>query len=80
MPARTRMAQLAAGGYDRRMSSPISTLERAFALAKTGEYPGVGELRAQLKAEGYSMAQLEGPSLLKQLRAVCVAARSPDGA
>ncbi len=56
--------------------SPQSTpLERAFALARTGEYVGVAEVRAQLKAEGYDTSQLAGPSLLKQLRKLCADAR-----
>jgi hypothetical protein len=74
------MAQRPAGGYHRAMSSHITPLERAFALAKTGEYPGISELRIQLKAEGYSTVQLEGPSLLRQLRAICQAARPPSEA
>jgi len=50
-----------------------TTLERAFALARTGDYPGVPELRAQLGAEGYALRQLEGPSLIRQLRELCTA-------
>jgi len=57
------------------MSSHPTTLERAFTLARSGEYPGISEIRAQLKAEGYAMHQLEGPSLLKQLRELCANAR-----
>ena len=52
-----------------------TALERAFALARTGDYPGVSELKTQLKAEGYATLQLEGPTLLKQLRALCTASR-----
>ncbi len=58
------------------MTSRPTTLERAFALARSGEYPGVSEIRAQLKAEGYSIHQMEGPSLLRQLREICTKARS----
>lgn len=50
-----------------------TTLERAFALARTGDYASIAEIRAQLKAEGYAAQQLEGPSLLRQLRELCVA-------
>ena len=57
------------------MTSRPTTLERAFTLARTGEYAGVSEIRAQLKAEGYAMQQMEGPSLMKQLRELCAAAR-----
>jgi hypothetical protein len=51
-------------------------LERAFALAKSGDYTGVSQIRAQLKAEGYPTSQLEGPTLLAQLRRLCAAART----
>lgn len=57
------------------MTPDCTALERAFALARTGDYAGPGEIRAQLKIEGYSTNQLEGRSLFKQLRAICVAAR-----
>jgi len=35
----------------------------------------ISEIRAQLKSEGYATQQLEGPQLLRQLRALCVSAR-----
>ena len=57
------------------MAFQPTTLERAFALAKTGDYIGVAEIRVQLKSEGYATHQLEGPTLLRQLRDICVAAR-----
>jgi len=57
------------------MPTNSTPLERAFALARTGDYVGVAEVRAQLKAEGYDTAQLAGPSLLKQLRKLCADAR-----
>jgi hypothetical protein len=58
------------------MNPNFTPLERAFALARTGDYVGPGEIRAQLKAEGYPTAQLEGKALLKQLRDICAAART----
>jgi hypothetical protein len=60
------------------MRSQPTALERAFALARTGEYAGVSELRAQLKTEGYSTNQLEGPTLLRQLRALCTTSRGAN--
>lgn len=57
------------------MTSRPTTLERAFTLARTGEYAGLSEIRAQLRAEGFPMQQLEGPSLMKQLRDLCAKAR-----
>lgn len=52
-----------------------TTLERAFELARTGDYVGIAEIRAQLKVEGYSLGQLEGPSLMRQLRELCISSR-----
>ena len=52
-----------------------TTLERAFALAKTGEYDGVNDLKIQLKAEGYAVQQVEGRTLIRQLRDLCIASR-----
>jgi hypothetical protein len=57
-----------------------TTLERAFALARTGAYAGVAEIKAQLKAEGYTLSQLEGPALGRQLRDLCIAARGANDA
>jgi hypothetical protein len=57
------------------MTSRPTTLERAFELARTGDYLGIAEIRAQLKAEGYSLGQLEGPSLMRQIRELCIASR-----
>lgn len=62
------------------MTSRQTTLERAFELARTGGYPGVAEIRAQLKAEGYNLGQLEGPSLMRQLRALCTSSRRANEA
>ena len=62
------------------MNFTPTMLERAFALARTGDYSGVAEIRAQLKVEGYSLSQLEGRSLSRQLRDLCLASRKVDGA
>jgi hypothetical protein len=62
------------------MTSRPTTIERAFELARTGDCSGIAEIRARLKAEGHNIGQLEGPSLLRQLRALCVAARRPEDA
>lgn len=62
------------------MSNRPTTLERAFQLAKSGEYPTISDIRRQLKTEGFSDApsQISGPSMLKQLRKLCEAARPPE--
>ena len=57
------------------MTSRQTTLERAFELARSGGCLGIAEIRAQLKVEGHSLGQLEGPSLARQLREICAASR-----
>ena len=55
-----------------------TTLERAFELAKTGDFHRFSDLKTRLLAEGYADAasQLYGPSLRRQLTALCTAARA----
>ncbi len=53
-------------------------LERAFTLAQTGDYSGVAEIRDQLKTEGYGTQQLEGPTLMRQLRDICLASKKVE--
>lgn len=49
-----------------------TTLERAFELARTGNYSGLGEIRGALLAEGYAVNQMDGsPSVRKQLTKLC---------
>ena len=58
-----------------------TTLERAFELARTGDYAGIGEIRDALQAEGYSRSQMDGSkSLQQQLRKLCAEARRAKGA
>lgn len=45
-------------------------VERAFELARSGTCSSIKEIRTRLGAEGYSAAQIDGPSLIKQLRSV----------
>ena len=58
------------------MTEP-TTLERAFDLARSGRYASVQEIRLALKAERFDNveAHLAGPSVGRQLRALCEAAR-----
>ncbi|MGH6955541.1 MAG: hypothetical protein ACREEW_02620 [Caulobacteraceae bacterium] len=51
----------------------MTTLERAFELARSGQCGSVTDVRRMLAAEGYTMAQLDGPALLRQLRELCAA-------
>ena len=50
------------------MAHDKTTIERAFELAKSGKYASVSDIRAAVVAEGYSSAQLTGPSLMRQIR------------
>jgi hypothetical protein len=53
-------------------------LERAFILAKSGDCRTLTDVRSALKKEGYRVCELEGPSLRRQLKTLCVASRKPD--
>lgn len=56
------------------MRTDTTTLERAFQLARSGEFDSVATIAKQLKAEGYALQQLEGATLKRQLRETCEAA------
>jgi hypothetical protein len=55
----------------------LTTVERAFELARSGSCASVQDIRRQLKSEGHDQveAHLAGPSLGKQLRRHCEDAR-----
>jgi len=55
----------------------LTTIERAFALARTGECTNVAEIRKRLRAEGFDQvdAHLSGPAIARQLRDLCNDAR-----
>ena len=57
-----------------------TTLERAFALARSGSCATVNEIRLQLRAERFDQvdAHLSGSSIARQLRDLCIDARSPE--
>jgi hypothetical protein len=46
------------------MSFRMSTLERAFQLAKSGSAANISAIRIMLRKEGYESRQIEGGSLL----------------
>jgi hypothetical protein len=54
-------------------------VERAYQLASSGSYSGLGAIRAQLRADGYSRMQvaqnLEGTAIRQALAKLCLAAR-----
>lgn len=61
-------------------SNKPTALERAFSLARTGAFKSRSDISKALKREGYlldDLAQLTGPTLSRQLRAICNAASSP---
>ena len=55
------------GRYVFLMDPNVSTLERAFALAASGRFHKVSDIRIQLHREGYNHALVQGPALTKQL-------------
>lgn len=52
-----------------------SVIERAFQLARSGKYVSVEDLKKKLRAEGYRVETITGPTLLRQLRELIKAAR-----
>lgn len=62
------------------MITQLTPLERAFDLARSGECACVSDLRKRLRDEGYSDAQVEGPTLTRQLRRLLTAAKPTPGA
>jgi hypothetical protein len=51
------------------MKDGVSTVERAFQLAESGQVAGLAELRTALSAEDYDPKQIQGTLLRKQLMA-----------
>jgi len=60
------------------MDNNITALERAFELAQSGQYGSVTDIKRKLHSEGYSMDQVTGPALNKQLRQIIREAGKPD--
>ena len=58
------------------MDPTITTLERAFQLARSGDYVSVEDIKKRLNTEGYSASQVSGPTLTKQLLALIREARA----
>jgi hypothetical protein len=57
------------------MDHSVTTLERAFQVAKSGKCSSVADLKKQLRAEGYVIAQITGRTLVKQLEVLIKTAR-----
>ena len=49
------------------MDYRLTTLEKAFQLARSGECPNLTHLLKKLKDEGYDTYQVQGKALRKQL-------------
>jgi hypothetical protein len=62
------------------MNHNITSLERAFQLAESGECDSVPDLKKRLQAEGYSTSQIVGRELFRQLRGLITVARAKDDA
>jgi hypothetical protein len=58
------------------MDQNVTALERAFQLARSGDYTSVENIKKQLSLEGYSATQVTGKTLMKQLVALIRAART----
>ena len=62
-------------GYPFAMHRRKTTLERAFDLAQSGKAFSVTDIILSLKREGYSVEQIQGASLKRQLTALIKSAR-----
>jgi len=60
------------------MDHNVTVLERAFQLANSGRCASLADLRRRLKVEDYSVAQIAGRELTRQLKALIKAARQGD--
>ena len=60
--------------------SDLSILERAFALAQSGQCSGIDDIRRKLKSERYESIDqhLAGPSIKRQLNQLCLAAKAAE--
>ena len=64
------------GAEGRRPAPLMTALERAFALARSGEVSKVSEIVESLRRDRYDTRQLEGPALRRQLTNLIKAARA----
>jgi hypothetical protein len=58
------------------MDHRMTTLERAFQLARSGRVSTIADIVGSLKRAGYSIDQIEGPALKRQLANLIRAARA----
>lgn len=60
------------------MDHHLSPLERAFELARSGSCASITDIRRKLRSEGYSVVQITGKTLSRQMRELISAARAFD--
>lgn len=65
--------------YAQAMNYRKTAIERAFELARTGKFATAAEIKRTVSGEGYVVSQIEGPSLMRQLREIIRLARNPTG-
>ena len=58
------------------MDPTKTALERAFDMARSGQFINVGEIAAAVKREGYPDGQVDGRALRRQLAAIIKEARA----
>ena len=58
------------------MDHTLTALERAFQLARSGDYASIPDIKKRLSIEGYSAGQVTGGTLTKQLQALMREARA----
>ena len=58
------------------MIDGATTLERAFQLARSAEVESISDIMKRLKFEGYSIDQLDGKELRKQLTGLIKTSKS----
>ena len=51
------------------MDPTKTALERAFEMAQSGRFPSVSDIKRAIAQEGYSVSQLDGGTLTRQLSA-----------
>ena len=60
------------------MDTNKTVLERAFDLARSGTCLNISDIIRHLKSEEYLIAQIEGPSLIRQLKQLIDRSKKPD--
>jgi hypothetical protein len=62
------------------MHQDNTPLVRAFQLAQSGRFSTIEDVLNALKGEGFAIAQVNGPSLRKQLKSIIDNAKAPKAA